>query len=63
MINQAAQVSEADIMKHISQILCRKMGNCKNKNVRAACVRCTHNRTGLHIEDNYRPKIAGLKFL
>jgi len=63
MINQAAQVSDADIMKHISQVICRRQGNCRNRGVRDACVRCNHNRTGLHIEDNYRPKIEGLKYL
>jgi len=63
MVNQNAQVSDADIMKNISQIQCRKMSNCKNAGVRQACVRCKHNRTGLHIEDNYQPKIPGLKYL
>lgn len=63
MINQGANVSEQDIMRHVSQINCRRRGNCKNVQVRAACVRCTQNRTGLHIEDNYRPKIPGLKYL
>lgn len=57
------QVSEADIMKNITRINCKRMGNCRNRGLRQACVRCTYNRTGLALEDNYREKIPGLKYL
>lgn len=63
MVNQAAQVSESDIMRHISQVQCRRQMNCKNAGNRQACVVCIHNRTGLHQYDNYREKISGMRFL
>lgn len=62
MINQGAQVSESDILKHITQVICNRQGHCKYQDVREACVVCTHNKTGLHKFDNFKPKIPGISF-
>ena len=63
MVNQGAWVSEQDINRNISNVNCRRIGHCKNSIYRQACVRCVHNKSGLHMGDYYKEKIPGIKYL
>ena len=56
--------SEKEMMRHVKHIRCRRIGNCKNKKYKGACIHCSHNENSVFPkQDNYKEIIPGLKFL
>jgi len=62
--NAYFEQKEAAMMKSITQIECRLLRHCKNKEKR--CMFCKHNKHHTNRvlpQDYYEPKIPGLKIL
>lgn len=55
-------ITEQQIMEHVKHVQCKRAFNCLNNGKLEACWRCHHNKNGIHRQDNYMPKIKGMKF-
>lgn len=55
--------SEEAMQKNIKQISCRRLKYCGNAETRYCLSGCKHNMAILGMQDYYKEKIPGLKFL
>jgi hypothetical protein len=56
-------ITEKEIMENVKHVRCKRAYYCRHKDILQACIVCDHNANGLHRQDNFEPKIPGIKIL